>query len=98
MFEQPVEITKPASFNWFASGPEIIRLAATPFVRFLLSPWFVEDPLRERGNDMSDETVRFWWSWTTSLGSKKIRLTNRNSRDSLFSSLHSATTPTCDPL
>jgi len=32
------------------------------YVRFPLSPRNVEDLLHERGNDVSHETVRFWWN------------------------------------
>ena len=54
-------MTKPSPFKWFKTSPEIIRLAVMLYVRFSLSLRNVEDPLHERGVDVSHETVRFWW-------------------------------------
>ena len=54
-------MTKPASFKYFKTSPEIIRLAVMLYVRFPLSLRNVEDLLHERGIDVSHEAVRFWW-------------------------------------
>lgn len=44
------------------SSPEVIRLVVMMYVRFPLSLRNVEDLLFERGIDICDETVRFWWN------------------------------------
>jgi putative transposase len=54
-------MSKPNPFKWFKTSPEIIRLAVMLYVRFPLSLRNVEDLLHERGVEISDETVRFWW-------------------------------------
>jgi len=54
-------MTKSNPFKWSTTSPEIIRLAVMLYVRFPLSLRNVEDMLRERGIDVSHETVRFWW-------------------------------------
>ncbi|MEM9592291.1 MAG: IS6 family transposase, partial [Pseudomonadota bacterium] len=54
---------KPASpFKRFNSSPEVIRLVVMMYVRFSLSLRNVEDLLFERGIDVCDKTVRFWWN------------------------------------
>ena len=55
-------MTKPSPFRYFNTSPEIIGLAVMLYVRFPLSLRNVEDPLHERGIDISHETVRFWWN------------------------------------
>ncbi|MEE4189532.1 MAG: IS6 family transposase [Roseobacter sp.] len=55
-------MTKPASFKYFKTSPEIIRLAVMLYIRFPLSLRNVEDLLHERGIDVSHETVRYWWN------------------------------------
>ena len=55
-------MTKPSPFRYFKTSPEIIRLAVMLYVRYPLSLRNVEDPLHERGIDVSHETVRFWWN------------------------------------
>ena len=55
-------MTKRSPFRYFKTSPEIIRLAEMMYVRFPLSLRNVEDPLHERGIDISHETVRFWWN------------------------------------
>ncbi len=55
-------MTKPASFKYFKTSSEIIRLAVMLYVRFPLSLRNVEDLLHERGIDVSHETVRYWWN------------------------------------
>jgi putative transposase len=50
------------SFRYFNSSPEIIRLTVMMYVRYPLSLRQVEDLLIERGMDICDETVRFWWN------------------------------------
>lgn len=54
-------MTKPSSFRYFKTSPEIIRLAAMMYIRFLLSLLNFKDLLHERGIDISHETLRFWW-------------------------------------
>ena len=54
-------MARPASFRYFKTSPEIIRIAVMMHVRFPLSLRNVEDLLRERGIDITHETVRFWW-------------------------------------
>ena len=54
-------MTEPSPFRDFKTSPEIIRLAVMMYVRFPLSLRNVEDLLRERGIEISHETVRFWW-------------------------------------
>ena len=53
-------VTSAASY--FNSSPEIIRLAVLMYVKDPLSLRNVEDLLAERGIDISQETVRFWWN------------------------------------
>jgi putative transposase len=55
-------MTKLSPFRYFKTPPEIIRLAVMMYVRFPLSLRNVEDLLHERGIDISNETVRFWWT------------------------------------
>ena len=55
-------MTQRAPFRYFHSSPEIIRLAVMMYARFPLSLRNVEDLLHERGIDISDETVRYWWN------------------------------------
>ena len=57
-----MEMTKAASFKYFKTSPEIIRLAVMLYIRFPLSVRNVEDLLYERGIDVSHETVRYWWN------------------------------------
>jgi len=54
-------MTKRSPFRYFKPSPEIIRLAVRMYLRFPMSLRNVEDLLYERGIDMSDETVRYWW-------------------------------------
>ncbi len=54
-------MTKHSPFRYFKTNPEVIRLAVMRYIRFPLSLRNVEDVLRERGIDLSHETVRFWW-------------------------------------
>ena len=49
-------------FRYFKTSPEIIRLAVMMYVRYLLSLHQGEDLPFERGIDISQETVRFWWN------------------------------------
>ena len=53
--------TKQSPFKYFKTSPEIIRLAVMLYLRFPLSLRSVEDLLRERGVDVSHETIRYWW-------------------------------------
>ena len=49
-------------FRCFNSSPEVIRLTVMMYVRYPLSLRQVEDLLFERGIDICNETVRFWWN------------------------------------
>jgi len=53
-------MTKLPPFKYFKTSPEIIRLAVMLYIRFPLSLRNVEDPLHERGIDISHEAVRDW--------------------------------------
>ena len=66
-------MTKPASFKYFKTGPEVIRLAVMLYIRFPLSLRNVEDLLHERGIDVSHETVRFWWNRFGPMFASEIR-------------------------
>jgi hypothetical protein len=59
---QPSLMTKSDPFKYVHSSPEIIRLAVMLYVRFPLSFRNVEDLLHERGIDISQETVRYFWN------------------------------------
>ena len=60
-------------FRYFNSSPEVIRSAVMLYVRFPLSLRQVEDLLNERGIDVSDETVRYWWNRFGPLFAAEIR-------------------------
>ena len=49
-------------FKYFKTSPEIIRLVVIMYVKFTLSLRQVEDQLHDRGMDICQETVRFWWN------------------------------------
>ena len=66
-------MTKCSPFRYFKTNPEIIRLAVMLYVWFPLSLRNVEDLLRERGIDVSHETIRFWWNWFGPLFAAEIR-------------------------
>ena len=53
-------MTKRSPFRYLKTSPEVIRLAVMLCVRFPLSLRNVENPLHERGIEISHETVRFW--------------------------------------
>ena len=53
-------MTRRSPFRYFRTSPEIIRLAVMLYVRFPLSLRNIEDLLRERVIEASQETVRFW--------------------------------------
>jgi len=55
-------MTKFSPFRYFKTSPEVIRLAVMLYVRFPLPLRNVQDLLHERGVDISNETVRFWWN------------------------------------
>ena len=55
-------MSKPVSFRYFKTSPEITQLAVMLYVRFPLSLRNVEDLLHERGIDISHESVRSWWN------------------------------------
>jgi putative transposase len=64
---------KPKPFKYFNSSPEVIRLAVMMYVRFPLSLRNVEDLLHERGNDISHETIRYWWKRFGPLFASRIK-------------------------
>ena len=66
-------MTKPTSFKYFKTSPEIIRLAVMLYILFPLSLRNVEDLLHERGIDVSHETVRYWWNRFGPLFASEIR-------------------------
>ena len=49
-------------FRYFNSSPYVIRLVVMMYVRYPLSFHDVADLLAERGIDVSQETVWFWWN------------------------------------
>ena len=60
-------------FRCFNSSPEVIRLVAMTYVKYLLSLRNVEDLRFERGIDISYETVRFWWNRFGPMFASEIR-------------------------
>ncbi|CUH46307.1 hypothetical protein RUA4292_00472 [Ruegeria atlantica] len=66
-------MTNPASFKYFRTSPEIIRLAVMLYILFPLSLRNVEDLLHERGIDVSHETVRYWWNRFDPMFASEIR-------------------------
>ena len=54
-------MTKRSPFRYVKTPPEIIPLAAMMNVQFPLSLRNVEDLLHERGIDVSNEAVPYWW-------------------------------------
>lgn len=66
-------MTQNSWFRHFKTSPEIIRLAVMMYIRFPLSLRNVEDLLHERGIDICDETVRFWWHRLGPLFTAEIR-------------------------
>ena len=66
-------MTKHSPFRYFKTSPEIIRLAVMLYVRFPLSLRNVEDLLHERGIEISDESVRFWWNRFGPMFASEIR-------------------------
>jgi putative transposase len=66
-------MTKRSPFRYFKTRPEIIRMAVMLYVRYPLSLRNVEDLLHERGIEISDETIRFWWNRFGPLFAAEIR-------------------------
>ena len=64
---------KHSPFQYFKTSPEIIRLVVMLYIRFPLSLRNVEDLLHERGNEVSHETIRFWWNRFGPLSASEIR-------------------------
>ena len=64
---------RPSPFRYFKTSPEVIRLAVMLYIRFPLSLRNVEDLLRERGIDISHETVWFWWHRSGPMFAAEIR-------------------------
>ena len=55
-------MSKINPFKYYKSSPEIIKLAIMFYVRFPLSLRNVEDILHMRGNNITHETIRYWWT------------------------------------
>jgi putative transposase len=53
---------KRSPFRYFNTCPQAIGVAVMMSIGFLLSLRNVEDPLYERGMEISDEGVRSWWN------------------------------------
>tara|TARA_R110000868_G_scaffold6550_8_gene37119 strand:- start:28695 stop:29081 length:387 start_codon:yes stop_codon:yes gene_type:complete len=49
-------------FKYLKTPLAITRLAVTTYIRFPLSLRNVNDPLYERGINITHKTVRFWWN------------------------------------
>ncbi len=64
---------KRASFKYFKTSPEIIRLAVMLYVQFPLSLRNVENLLHERGIEVSHETLRYWWNRFGPMSASEIR-------------------------
>ncbi len=60
-------------FRYFNSSPEVIRLVVMMYIRYPLSLRQVEDILFERGIDICQETVRFWWNRFGPMFAREIR-------------------------
>lgn len=68
-----MRMTKHSPSRYFKTSSEIGRLAVMLFVQFPLSLRNLEDPLHERGIEISHETVRFWWNRFGTLFAAEIR-------------------------
>jgi len=77
-------VTKRCPFRYFKTSPEIIGLAMMMYVRFPMSLRNVEDLLHERGIEISNETVRFFWNRFGPMSASEIRR-NRISRMRAYS-------------
>src|SRR4028118_2070358 len=71
-------MTQRSPFRYFKTSPEVIRLAVMLYTRFPLSLRNVEDLLRERGIEVSDETISFWWQRFGPLFAAEIRQRRAN--------------------
>ena len=67
-------------FRHFNSSPEVIRLTVMMYVRYPLSLRQVEDLLHERGIDLCQETVRYWWNRFGPMFAGEIRKRRKKSR------------------
>ncbi len=67
-------------FRYFKASPEVIRLAVLEYVRFPLSLRNVEDLLHERGIDVCNEAIRYWWSGFGPLFAAEIRKSRISNR------------------
>ena len=59
--------------RYFKMSPEIIRLAVMLYIRLPLSLRNFEDLLHERGIDVSEETMRYWWNRFSPIFDSHIR-------------------------
>jgi putative transposase len=66
-------MTKRGPLKYFRTSPEIIRLAAMPYIRFPLSRRNVEDLLHERSIDVSHEAIRYCWRRIGPMFASEIR-------------------------
>ncbi len=66
-------MNKPASFKYFETSSEVIRLAVMLYIRFPLSLRKAEDLLHGRDIDASHEAVGYWWNRFGPMFSSKIR-------------------------
>ncbi len=64
---------KPASFKYFKTSPDVIRLAVMLYIRNPFSSRNLEDLLHENGIDESHETVRYWWNRIGRVFASEIR-------------------------
>ena len=73
-------MTKRSPFRYFKTSPEIIRLTVMFYIRFPLSLRNVVDLLYERGIDVRQEAVRFWWNRFGPMFAAEIRKIRVSSR------------------
>jgi putative transposase len=66
-------MAKPSPCRYFKTSPEVIRLAVMLYIRLPRSLRNVEDLLRERGIEISHETVRYWWNRFGPMFASEIR-------------------------
>jgi putative transposase len=67
-------------FRCFNRSPEVIRLTVMMYIRYPLSLRQVEDLLFERGIDICQEPVRFWWNRFGPMFAAEIRKQRVNHR------------------
>ena len=60
-------------FRYFKTSQEIIRFAAMLYIRLPLSLRNAEDLLHERGIEISQETMLYWWNRFSTIFASHIR-------------------------